>query len=69
MQKARLARLTNHVKARLPRTRVQGVLAEGNPATEILRTAKRLKCDLILIATHGRSGLTVRHPAMRVKRA
>lgn len=87
---ARLARLTNHVKARLPRTRVQGVLAEGNPATEILRAAKRLKCDLILIATHGHSGLahlliggvaervvrtapcpvlTVRHPAMRVKRA
>jgi len=26
-------------------------------ATEILRITKRLKCDLILIATHGRSGL------------
>jgi nucleotide-binding universal stress UspA family protein len=54
---AKLTRLTHHVKARLPRTRVQGLLAEGNPATEILRAAKRLKCDVILIATHGHSGL------------
>lgn len=54
---AKLTRLTNRVKAVLPRTRVESVLAEGDPATEILRTAKRLKCDLILIATHGRSGL------------
>jgi len=86
---AKLKRLTDHVKATLPRTRVESVLAEGDPATEILRVAKRRRCDLILIATHGRSGLrhllmgsvaervvrtascpvlTVRHPAMRVKR-
>jgi nucleotide-binding universal stress UspA family protein len=54
---AKLKRLTNHVKAELPETRVESLLAEGDPATEILQTAKRLKCDLILIATHGRSGL------------
>lgn len=54
---AKLKRLTDRVKAELPRTRVESVLAEGDPASEILRTAKRLKCDLILIATHGRSGL------------
>lgn len=40
---AKLKRLTNHVKAELPETRVESVLAEGDPATEILRTAKRVK--------------------------
>lgn len=39
------------------KTRVKYLLAEGNPATEILRVAKETKCDLIVIGTHGRTGL------------
>ncbi len=37
--------------------RVHTVLAEGVPFLQILRAAKRLRCDLIVLATHGRTGL------------
>ncbi len=53
----KLKRLTNHLRAKLPRTRLKCLLAEGDPADEILRTARCLKCDLILIGTHGHSGV------------
>ena len=45
------------VKPSDPTTRVKYQLAEGNPATEILRVAKETKCELIVIGTHGRTGL------------
>jgi len=32
-------------------------LTEGVPFYEILQVAKRLRCDLIVLATHGRTGL------------
>jgi nucleotide-binding universal stress UspA family protein len=32
-------------------------LAEGDPAAEILRTAEEGPCDLIVLGTHGRTGL------------
>jgi nucleotide-binding universal stress UspA family protein len=32
-------------------------LTEGDAATEIIRLAKELGCDLIVMGTHGRSGL------------
>src|SRR5262245_48848711 len=32
-------------------------LAEGYPEVEILRAAQLMKCDLIVMSTHGRSGL------------
>jgi nucleotide-binding universal stress UspA family protein len=32
-------------------------LSEGDPATEILKTAERRHCDLIVMGTHGRTGL------------
>ncbi len=32
-------------------------LVEGDPATEILRVATELDCDLIVLGTHGRTGL------------
>ena len=32
-------------------------LEEGNPAAEILRVAEEVKCDLIVIGSHGRTGL------------
>ncbi len=50
-----LHRLAFQVKG--PKVRVHTVLAEGVPFDQILRVAKRLRCDLIVIATHGRTGL------------
>jgi nucleotide-binding universal stress UspA family protein len=40
-----------------PKTRVQSLLAEGDPARAILKTAEDTHCDLIVIGTHGRTGL------------
>jgi nucleotide-binding universal stress UspA family protein len=37
--------------------RVHTVLTEGVPFDQIIRAAKRLRCDLIVLATHGRTGL------------
>jgi len=45
------------IKPSDPKTRVQYLLAEGDPATEILRVARETKCDLIVMGTHGRTGL------------
>ena len=50
-----LRRLAAGVKG--PKVRVHTVLAEGVPFDQILRVVKRLRCDLIVIATHGRTGL------------
>jgi nucleotide-binding universal stress UspA family protein len=36
--------------------RVQRVLGEGEVATEIVRAARDLSCDLIVMGTHGRTG-------------
>jgi nucleotide-binding universal stress UspA family protein len=36
---------------------VEHVLAEGRPADEILRLAKATRCDLLVMGTHGRTGL------------
>jgi nucleotide-binding universal stress UspA family protein len=38
--------------------RFQHLVAEGNPATAILRAARDNGCDLIVMGTHGRTGLT-----------
>jgi nucleotide-binding universal stress UspA family protein/quercetin dioxygenase-like cupin family protein len=40
-----------------PQIRVEHRLAEGDPADEILRLSESLRCDLIVIGTHGRTGL------------
>src|SRR5262245_60293465 len=37
--------------------RIQHRLEMGDPADEILRVAEEAKCDLIVMGTHGRSGL------------
>ncbi len=47
------------IKRRAPHVRVHFLLREGVPFEEILRAARRLHCDLIVLATHGRTG--VRH--------
>ena len=44
------------------KVRTHAVLAQGVAFDQILRVAKRLRCDLIVIATHGRTGL--RHVLM-----
>ena len=36
---------------------VEPVVREGDPAAEILRAAGELSCDLIVMGTHGRTGL------------
>jgi nucleotide-binding universal stress UspA family protein len=36
--------------------RCRAVLGEGNAATQILATARKVKADLIVMATHGRTG-------------
>ena len=40
-----------------PKIRTHTVLTKGVPFDQILRVAKRLRCDLIVLATHGRTGL------------
>ncbi len=41
-----------------PGVRLERLLAEGDVANEILRIAAERKCDLIVMGTHGWSGLT-----------
>ncbi len=50
-----LRRLEKQVKG--PNLRTHTVLTEGVPFLQIVRAAKRLRCDLIVLATHGRTGL------------
>jgi len=40
-----------------PKVRVEHRLAEGDAATEILRLAKETQSDVIVMGTHGRTGL------------
>jgi len=40
-----------------PKVWVEHLMTEGDPATEILRLAEESKCDLIVMGTHGRTGL------------
>jgi universal stress protein A len=40
-----------------PQTRVQHLVAEGDPAAVILEEAREKQCDLIVMGTHGRTAL------------
>ena len=42
---------------RKAKVRTKSLVVTGVPFDQILRAAKRLKCDLIVLATHGRTGL------------
>jgi nucleotide-binding universal stress UspA family protein len=56
-QKDRLwARLVRYQPSS-PSIGVEYQLVEGDPAQEIVRLAKTLPCDLIVMGTHGRTGL------------
>src|SRR5262245_17478330 len=51
------AQLT-HLFPEEPGVRVSHRLLEGDQATEILRLAQGIPCDLIIMGTHGRTGLS-----------
>jgi nucleotide-binding universal stress UspA family protein len=55
---ARLALARAVAKMKKRRQRCRGVLANGGAATTIVDTAARLRADLIVLATHGRSGFS-----------
>jgi nucleotide-binding universal stress UspA family protein len=45
------------MKPRSPETPVEHRLSEGEAPGEILRAARETKCDVIVMGTHGRTGL------------
>ena len=51
----KLTELTN--RAKKSGVRVVGLVADGNPAQQIVRLAKAKRFDLLIIGTHGRTGL------------
>src|SRR3954470_23597863 len=53
---ARFVREASRSKAQPPQE-VARVVSVGNPAEEILRQAKRLRCDLVVMGSHGLSGI------------
>ncbi|MBL8799329.1 MAG: universal stress protein [Planctomycetia bacterium] len=55
--RARLRDELHQVKSPDPRLTVEYRLAEGDPAAEIIRAAADLGCGLIVLGTHGRTGL------------
>ncbi len=40
-----------------PKVLIEHKLVEGDPAADILRVAREAGCDLIILGTHGRTGL------------
>ena len=59
-QRRAAERELGRVEARLRKRRVKArsMLGTGSPARTIVSTARRLKAGLIVMATHGRTGLT-----------
>lgn len=47
----------DQIRSPISDVKVEHRLEEGDPLTEILRVAKDARCDLIVMGTHGRSGL------------
>lgn len=45
------------MQASAPEVHVEVRLEEGDPVAEILRFAEAIQCDLIVMGTHGRTGL------------
>lgn len=50
-------RAIQHSDPEIRELRVETEMAEGDPAREIVRTAQDIGCDLIVMGTHGRTGL------------
>lgn len=55
--RARLRAELEQIQPPDPRVRLDYLLAEGDPANEIVRAAATQQCGLIVLATHGRTGL------------
>lgn len=51
-----LAKLT--AKAKKAGIRAVGLIVEGDPAGQIVRAARSTRADLVVVGTHGRTGLT-----------
>ncbi len=51
-----LAKLT--AKAKKAGIRAVGLIVEGDPAGQIVRAARSKRADLVVVGTHGRTGLT-----------
>jgi nucleotide-binding universal stress UspA family protein len=45
------------MKPNEPKTHMHCLLVEGDPATAVVQAAKESRCDLIVMGTHGRTGL------------
>jgi nucleotide-binding universal stress UspA family protein len=56
LARAQLTRLVASLKKRGVRAR--GILETGSPYTRIVAAAKKLRTDVIVMATHGRTGLS-----------
>lgn len=54
---ARLWEMLHQLQPSDPAVRIEYELAEGDPAGEILCVAGEHDCDLIVVGTHGRTGL------------
>jgi universal stress protein A len=54
--RAELAKLEKSAKRRMPRFRA--LMRSGSPALTIAAEAKKLRADLIVMSTHGRTGLS-----------
>jgi nucleotide-binding universal stress UspA family protein len=52
-----MAEELNRLGAPDAQVRVEHRLEEGDPATQILRVAQETTCDLIVLGSHGRTGL------------
>ena len=51
-----IAKLTT--KAKKADIRANGLIAKGEPASQIVRTARSRRADLLVVGTHGRTGFT-----------
>jgi universal stress protein A len=58
MDKDRVREQLLQVQAHDPRVRLEHRFAEGDPAAEILRATEECRCDVIVMGTHGRTGLS-----------
>ena len=54
--KREIAKLTT--KAKKADIRANGLIAKGEPASQIVRTARSRRADLLVVGTHGRTGFT-----------
>lgn len=53
-----VARTVAYIESKLPGHPVEGTVVEGNVRDAIIRTADQWRADLIVLGSHGRTGLT-----------